>query len=36
MLKSVYKMQNEELITVVDAATISWLESPDLGRKITA
>ena len=29
MLNSVYKMQNEELITVVDAATVSWPE----GRK---
>jgi len=26
MLNNVYKMQNEELITVVDAATVSWPE----------
>ena len=26
MLNTIYKMQNEELITVVDAATVSWPE----------
>ena len=36
MLNNVYKMQNEELITVVDAATVSWPEGKKAPKTMQA